>query len=184
MDDTSIFDSSESECSNTYDASSDIEDIPEDNEIVSHIGQHDIYTECTSSQAGLPPTAHHLEVLKSRFKLDEFKDPQWKVISTILDCINNKQPSNIIDQCIIAASGFGKSLCYQFVPVYTKSLALVISPLISLMEDQVRLMNATGIPATFLGSGQEDSEGELIRAYNQELSLLYITPELCLKEGI
>ena len=182
MDDISMFDSSESECSNTYDASSDIEDIPEDNEIVSDIGQHDIYTECTSSQAGLPPTAHHLEILKSRFKLDKFKEPQWKVISTILDYINNKQPSNIIDQCIIAASGFGKSLCYQFVPVYTKSLALVISPLISLMEDQVRLMKATGIPATFLGSGQKDSAGELSRAYNQELNLLYITPELCLRK--
>ena len=185
MDDLPRFDSSEDENSDMYYTCSEIgeiDDISEDNEIFSDTQQNDIYTECTNSQAGLPPTAHHLEVLKSRFKLNEFKDSQWKVISTILDCINNKQPSNIIDQCIIAASGFGKSLCYQFVPVYTKSLALVISPLISLMEDQVRLMDATGIPATFLGSGQKDSSGELRRAYNQELSLLYITPELCLRK--
>ena len=182
MDVSPNFDSTESEHSENFDTSSEIEDTLDDSDVVSNPEQDAIYTECTT-HAKFPPNSHHLEILKSRFNLDEFKDSQWKVISALLDCFNNKETSDIIDQCIIAASGFGKSLCYQFVPVYTKTLALVISPLISLMQDQVRLMKEIGIPATFLGTGQKDSAHEKIRVFNREMNLLYITPELCFSKG-
>ena len=130
----------------------------------------------------IPPTKHHLEVLKSSFNHNEFKSLQWKVISSVLNYLDG-QPSDSMDQCVIAPSGFGKSLCYQYVPVYTKSLALVICPLISLMQDQVSHLNGCGIPATFLGSAQENSGRELSRAFKGEFRLLYITPEYCMKIG-
>lgn len=52
------------------------------------------------------------------------------------------------------ATGAGKSLCYQFAPVHLNKTAIVISPLISLMEDQVLNLENAGIMATFLGSAQ------------------------------
>ncbi|KAI6650388.1 Werner syndrome ATP-dependent helicase-like isoform X2 [Oopsacas minuta] len=128
------------------------------------------------------PNQDHLRVLKSEFGHSQFKPTQWTVISTILD--NYSRPSSMLqDQCIVMATGFGKSLCYQFVPVYKQSLALVISPLISLMQDQVRLMEMRGIPAIFLGSGQENSSLALSRLYQNEFRLLYISPEYCINAG-
>ena len=128
------------------------------------------------------PNDDHLRVLKSEFGHSQFKPIQWTVISTVLDNYN-QDGSKLKDQCIVMATGFGKSLCYQFIPVYKKSLALVISPLISLMQDQVRLMEMRGIPAVFLGSGQENSSLALNRLYQNEFRLLYISPEYCTNSG-
>ena len=128
------------------------------------------------------PNDDHLRVLKSEFGHSQFKPIQWTVISTVLDNYN-QDGSKLKDQCIVMATGFGKSLCYQFIPVYKKSLALVISPLISLMQDQVRLMEMRGIPAVFLGSGQENSSLALNRLYQNEYRLLYISPEYCMIYG-
>ena len=128
------------------------------------------------------PNDDHLRVLKSEFGHSQFKPIQWTVISTVLDNYN-QDDSKLKDQCIVMATGFGKSLCYQFIPVYKKSLGLVISPLISLMQDQVRLMEMRGIPAVFLGSGQENSPLALNRLYQNEYRLLYITPEYCINSG-
>ena len=128
------------------------------------------------------PNDDHLLVLKSEFGHSQFKPIQWTVISTVLDNYNQNS-SMVKDQCIVMATGFGKSLCYQFIPVYKNSLALVISPLISLMQDQVRLMEMRGIPAVFLGSGQENSSLALNRLYKNECRLLYISPEYCMNSG-
>ena len=128
-----------------------------------------------------PPSKTHLSVLDTRFNLKKFKDPQWKIISKVLNFLENKESSSVTDQFIIAASGFGKSLCYQFVPVYTNSLALVISPLISLMQDQVRLMKNLGIPAVCLSPARVKSGDILTRMH--EFRIAYITPELCINRG-
>ena len=135
----------------------------------------------TSADHVPPPSRIHLDVLNSRFNQNEFKDPQWKVISKVLSFLDNKESSSVTDQFIIAASGFGKSLCYQFVPVYTNSLALVISPLISLMQDQVRLMENLGIPAVCLSPARVKS-GEILTRLH-EFRIAYITPELCMNRG-
>ena len=129
-----------------------------------------------------PPNKDHFAVLK-RFGHDNFKDPQWKIISIILDFFTIQEPSRIIDQFFIASSGFGKSLCFQFVPVYLNSMALVISPLISLMLDQVRLMRKSGIPAILLSPLESRSEKTLARVYARKYYLVYITPELCINLG-
>lgn len=61
------------------------------------------------------------------------------------------------DNLVVMATGGGKSLCYQLPPLLSRKTCVVISPLISLMEDQVAALNARGIKATFLGSAQTDS---------------------------
>lgn len=58
-----------------------------------------------------------------------FRTLQWKIISSI---INNQR-----DNCAVMATGYGKSLCYQYPSVYCGGVTIVITPLISLMEDQV-----------------------------------------------
>ena len=125
---------------------------------------------------GSQPTLQHLSVLRTRFRIDTFKSKQWKVIKNIL-----LRPSS--DQFFVAASGYGKSLCYQFVPVYTRSLALVISPLISLMQDQVRVLNSLGIPAINFGYMEQDYTEEWNRVLEMEFSLVYMTPEYCMNQG-
>ncbi|KAI6650386.1 hypothetical protein LOD99_5823 [Oopsacas minuta] len=131
-----------------------------------------------------PPNQSHLEVLKSKFNHNEFRAKQWKIISVILDYLNSsRDPSKIIDQFFIAPSGFGKSICYQFVPVYTNSLALVISPLKSLMLDQFRLMTESGISAVILSPTSIKSGKTLARLFNSEFNIAYITPELCINRG-
>eukprot|EP00058_Branchiostoma_floridae_P010770 XP_002596258.1 hypothetical protein BRAFLDRAFT_65989 [Branchiostoma floridae] len=73
---------------------------------------------------------------------------QWKIVRSIL--------KERRDNCCIMATGYGKSLCYQFPSVYTGGTTVVISPLISLMEDQVLGLKVANIPACFLGSAQKD----------------------------
>ena len=60
------------------------------------------------------------------------------------------------DSACVLATGFGKSLCYQFSAVHEGKVALCVSPLISLMQDQVNSLNASGITACFVGSAQKD----------------------------
>ncbi|MEE6520304.1 hypothetical protein FKM82_018146, partial [Ascaphus truei] len=75
------------------------------------------------------PNADQVACLKTYFGHSSFKPVQWKVIYSIL--------KERRDNLVVMATGYGKSLCYQFAPVYTSGIGIVISPLISLMEDQV-----------------------------------------------
>ncbi|OXB74962.1 UNVERIFIED_CONTAM: hypothetical protein H355_013302 [Colinus virginianus] len=75
------------------------------------------------------PSETQIACLKMYFGHSSFKPVQWKVINSVLE---DKR-----DNLVVMATGYGKSLCYQFPPVYTGGTGIVICPLISLMEDQV-----------------------------------------------
>ncbi|PKK18609.1 Werner syndrome ATP-dependent helicase-like [Columba livia] len=94
---------------------------------------------------------------------------QWKVIHSVLE--------DRRDNLVVMATGYGKSLCYQFPPVYTGFVGIVICPLISLMEDQVLQLTMSGVPACFLGSAQSQKIKECIKA--GQYRVIYMTPEFC-----
>ena len=85
--------------------------------------------------------------LAERFSLISFKPFQREVIT---HCLNGN------DTIVIQPNGSGKSLCYQFPAIYTGKLAIVVSPTISLMMDQVKKLMEKGLPCTFVGSAQHN----------------------------
>src|SRR6059058_5715396 len=102
----------------------------------------------------------------SRFGLTQFRPGQREIIEAVL-----------AGRATIAVlpTGAGKSLCYQLPAVALGGLTVVVSPLISLMKDQVDALAARGIPATFINSAVEPAEREarLRQAVRGELRLLY-----------
>ncbi|XP_042684403.1 Werner syndrome ATP-dependent helicase isoform X3 [Centrocercus urophasianus] len=115
------------------------------------------------------PTEIHISCLKMYFGHSSFKPVQWKVIRSVLE---DKR-----DNLVVMATGYGKSLCYQFPPVYTGGTGIVISPLISLMEDQVLQLTMSGISSCLLGSAQSKGVKESIKAGLYRV--IYMTPEFC-----
>ncbi|XP_064489785.1 bifunctional 3'-5' exonuclease/ATP-dependent helicase WRN-like [Ornithodoros turicata] len=116
-----------------------------------------------------PPTEAHLRVLRSHFGHTHFRPMQWKIIRSIIE---DKR-----DNCVIMATGYGKSLCYQYPPVFTGKTSVVISPLISLMEDQVRGLAAANIPACLLGSAQHQKSQVMDGLNAGRYRVVYLTPE-------
>lgn len=108
--------------------------------------------------------------LEKYFGYRQFKEGQYELISSIL----NKR-----DVLAILPTGGGKSLCYQLPGVMLQGLTIVISPLISLMKDQVDNINQAGISSDFINSTKKITEiNEIIdKCYNNEIKLLYIAPE-------
>ncbi|KAM6136448.1 bifunctional 3'-5' exonuclease/ATP-dependent helicase WRN isoform 7-T9 [Phoenicopterus ruber ruber] len=102
------------------------------------------------------PTERQIVCLKEYFGHSAFKPVQWKVINSVLE--------DRRDNLVVMATGYGKSLCYQFPPVYTGYTGIVICPLISLMEDQVLQLTMSQIPACLLGSAQSKDIKECIKA--------------------
>ncbi|NWT75808.1 WRN helicase, partial [Prunella himalayana] len=115
------------------------------------------------------PGESHIMCLKTYFGHSSFKPVQWKVINSLLE--------DRRDNLVVMATGYGKSLCFQFPPVYTGHTGIVICPLISLMEDQVLQLTMTGIPACFLGSAQSKQVKDSIRG--GQYRVIYMTPEFC-----
>lgn len=115
------------------------------------------------------PSESHITCLKTYFGHSSFKPVQWKVINSLIE--------DRRDNLVVMATGYGKSLCYQFPPVYTGHTAIVICPLISLMEDQVLWLTMSGIPACLLGSAQSKNMNECIKA--GQYRVIYMTPEFC-----
>jgi RecQ family ATP-dependent DNA helicase len=109
------------------------------------------------------------ETLQKYFGYDDFRTGQLEVIQAALDHR---------DVGVFWATGSGKSLCYQIPALHTGHVAIVVSPLISLMEDQVHKLNGLSDRplATFLGSAQGDASME-DRALQGEFPLVYVTPE-------
>ncbi|XP_067649195.1 bifunctional 3'-5' exonuclease/ATP-dependent helicase WRN-like [Haliotis asinina] len=116
-----------------------------------------------------PEDKNFLDVLKQYFGYSKFRPMQWKIINSV---VNEKK-----DNCVIMATGHGKSLCYQYPSVFTGKTTVVISPLISLMEDQVLGLKAANIEACLLGSAQENSSQVMSELMRGEYRVLYITPE-------
>lgn len=116
-----------------------------------------------------PPSEDHLRTLRTYFGHTAFRPMQWKIIRSILE--------DRRDNCVIMATGYGKSLCYQFPSVFTGKTAVVISPLISLMEDQVRSLAASNIPACLLGSAQQNKSAVMDGLDSGNYRVVYITPE-------
>uniref|UniRef100_A0A1X7TCB9 Uncharacterized protein n=1 Tax=Amphimedon queenslandica TaxID=400682 RepID=A0A1X7TCB9_AMPQE len=82
-----------------------------------------------------------------------------------------------MDTAAPTTKSYGKSLCYQYPAVYCNGLSLVISPLISLMEDQVTQLNVRNIPSCFLGSAQFDEASAKKNILSGNIRVLFITPE-------
>jgi ATP-dependent DNA helicase RecQ len=112
--------------------------------------------------------------LKQRFGFDSFRPGQQEVVRDIL---------RGRDLLAIMPTGGGKSLCFQLPALLRPGVCIVISPLIALMQDQVRLLEDNGIDATFINSSLERSEvsRRLARLERGELKLLYVAPERLLQ---
>lgn len=109
-------------------------------------------------------------LLQENFGYDSFRLEQENIINSILDGI---------DTMAIMPTGGGKSLCYQIPALYLDGVCLVISPLISLMQDQVLGLQQNGIEAAFLNSTQSfDEKLEIERKLvTKEIKILYLAPE-------
>jgi ATP-dependent DNA helicase RecQ len=112
----------------------------------------------------------HFELLKKIFGISAFRPMQEEAITALL---------NHRDTFIIMPTGGGKSLCYQLPSMMMEGTALVISPLISLMKDQVDKLLSRNISAAAFNSSQsfEDSREIFEKARSGELKLLYVSPE-------
>ncbi|KGR81869.1 DNA helicase RecQ [Lysinibacillus odysseyi] len=110
------------------------------------------------------------ELLQQYFGYPSFREGQQQAIASVL-------AGN--DTLVIMPTGGGKSLCYQVPALTLPGTTLVISPLISLMKDQVDMLQASGINAAFINSSlsYEEAEAVLYKARMGELKLLYIAPE-------
>ena len=111
-------------------------------------------------------------VLSEVFGFNSFRDPQAEVIDSIFDDENK----GIL---VVMPTGGGKSLLYQIPSLLMDGLSIVISPLISLMKDQVDYLKSKGVAAEFYNSSLLESEKKAIhqRLIRQELKLLYMAPE-------
>ena len=115
-------------------------------------------------------------VLQNVFGYQQFRQGQQEVIDAVLagrDCL------------VIMTTGGGKSLCYQVPALCLEGITLVISPLISLMKDQVDQLLTNGIEAAYLNSTQTQEEQQAVeqKALSGQLKLLYLSPEKVMTQG-
>ncbi|HJU68660.1 MAG TPA: RecQ family ATP-dependent DNA helicase, partial [Gemmatimonadaceae bacterium] len=109
-------------------------------------------------------------ILRERFGYPDFRPGQERAVASVLAGR---------DTLVILPTGGGKSLCYQVPALVLPALTVVVSPLISLMKDQVDALLARGLPAAFINSTLKASEvaDRMARAQRGELRMLYVAPE-------
>ena len=114
-------------------------------------------------------------LLKSCYGYDHFRPMQEEIINHVL---KNQ------DALILMPTGGGKSICFQIPALMLEGTAIVVSPLISLMKDQVEAAKANGIPAETINSGNPESINKIIQEKCQQgmVKLLYLSPERLINE--
>ena len=125
-------------------------------------------TQAVDSADSVDPRA--LEALNRYFGYDSFRPGQSGIVSAILAGR---------DVLGVMPTGVGKSICYQIPAAILPGVAIVISPLISLMRDQVDALNDVGLPAAFINTTQTPDEQDLVfaQALSGQIKLLYAAPE-------
>lgn len=117
-----------------------------------------------------PSLADARNALKTHFGYDEFRAGQERAVESVLAGE---------DTLVVLPTGGGKSLCFQVPALMLPGLTVVLSPLISLMKDQVDTLTRKGLPAAFINStlSSNDVQDRLARAANGEIKMLYMAPE-------
>ncbi|BCR03089.1 ATP-dependent DNA helicase RecQ [Desulfuromonas versatilis] len=121
----------------------------------------------------MPPSP--IETLREVFGFSEFRPHQQQIVESLVAGE---------DAFVLMPTGGGKSLCYQVPALCREGVAIVVSPLISLMKDQVDALTANGVAAAFYNSSLASAEARrvLARLHAGELDLLYIAPERLMSE--
>src|SRR3990167_3378534 len=111
-----------------------------------------------------------LTVLNQTFGFAKFRPLQENIIQSVIQGEDN---------FVLMPTGGGKSLCYQIPALVREGIGIVVSPLISLMQDQVQALIANGVSAAFYNSALTEAEAKktLVALHQGELDLLYIAPE-------
>jgi ATP-dependent DNA helicase RecQ len=117
-----------------------------------------------------------LDTLRNVFGYRSFRSHQEEIIEALI---------RGEDAFVLMPTGGGKSLCYQIPALHRPGVAIVVSPLISLMKDQVDALRANGARAAFYNSSLRSEEARRVLAelYNHELDFLYIAPERLMTEA-
>ena len=134
-----------------------------------------------SSSAAIDPVKSVLQPLQAALRkywgYDSFRVLQQEAMQLVME----KH-----DSVVVLPTGGGKSLCYQVPAVCRDGMAIIVSPLIALMKDQVDSLTACGVPAAFVNSSLSSAERRLVvqRVTSGELKMLYVTPERLVQQSM